>query len=180
MAPIVYASKLKAVFNEAYDRARSISATSQRRQKDLYDCRVHGKQFAVGDMVWLHSALVPRGKSRKLHHPWTGPWQVVKKLSDAVYRLQGTTGRRRRVIVHFDRLKPYVPGTRLEASDHPSSPIPLVAQPTVSPSFTPVIVDDDDLGDAPSLTPVPSPPEPRRYPTRHRRAPERYNGYLSW
>ena len=69
------------------------TGASQQRQKALYDDKVHRKPFAVGDRVWLHSPVVPRGKSRKLHHPWTGPWQVVKRLSDAVYRLQSQTGR---------------------------------------------------------------------------------------
>ena len=31
----------------------------------------------MGDLVWLHSPVVPRGSSRKLHHPWTGPYKIV-------------------------------------------------------------------------------------------------------
>ena len=34
----------------------------------------------AGDLVWLHHPAVPRGKSRKLHRPWTGPYRVRTKL----------------------------------------------------------------------------------------------------
>ena len=55
---------------------------------------------------------MPQGQAKKLYHPWTGPWRVLKALSEAVYRIQGPSGsKQRRVIVHFDRLKPCPRGT---------------------------------------------------------------------
>ena len=82
-------------------------------QKVRYDLRSHGKPFSVGDLVWLHTPAVPQGKSRKLHRPWTGPYRVVAKPSDSVYRLQHVQFRRRRPVVHFNRLKHCSSGTRL-------------------------------------------------------------------
>ena len=32
----------------------------------------------VGDLVWLHSPAVPRGRSRKLHCPWKNPIESLK------------------------------------------------------------------------------------------------------
>ena len=54
------------------------------RQKDFYDEQVYGKPFEVGDMVWVHSPAVPRGRSKKLHHYWSGPFQVsfITQLED--------------------------------------------------------------------------------------------------
>ena len=74
----------------------------------MYRKKVHGDQFDQGDLVWLHNPVVPRGQSRKLHCPWTGPFKVVKRLSDAVYRIQDTRPKqkRSRIVVHYDRLKP--------------------------------------------------------------------------
>jgi len=43
---------------------------------------------------------------RKLHHPWTGLFRVVKRLSDVNYRIQHVQHPRKRMVVHFDRLKP--------------------------------------------------------------------------
>ena len=84
---------------------RNTAGMQQQRQKDLYDKRAHGKPYIIGDYVWLHSPVVPRGGSRKLHHPWTGPYKVITKLSDVTYRIQSLDKKRLRKVVHFDRLK---------------------------------------------------------------------------
>ena len=79
----------------------------QKRQKQLYDRSATGGRFAVGDMVWLHSPAVPRGKAAKFHRFWKGPFQVKKVLSDVTYQIQSTAGsRRQRLVVHFNHLKP--------------------------------------------------------------------------
>ena len=55
--------------------------------------------------MWLHSPMDKRKVSKKLYHPWSGPHKVVKKLSEANYRIEQLQGRRVRKVVHFDRLK---------------------------------------------------------------------------
>ena len=55
----------------------------------------------------------------KLNRPWTGPWIVIKRLSEVVYRIKyfGPTGsysRVKRRVVHFNQLKPFV-GARVKA-----------------------------------------------------------------
>ena len=77
------------------------------RQKAFYDRKVYGKPYTLGDLVWLYSPVPQKGTSRKLYHPWTGPFKVVKKISDVTYRIQQQQGKRLRKIEHFDRLKPY-------------------------------------------------------------------------
>ena len=107
MPPSQYAMTLKTSLGEAYARVRERTARQLERQKELYNRRIHGNPFKVGDHVWVLFPHVPRGKSRKLYRPWSGPFIVVKKLSDVTYRVQETNNRRRRIIVHFNRLKPY-------------------------------------------------------------------------
>ena len=46
--------------------------------------------------MYLHSNVVPCGQSKKLHNSWSGPWRVVKPLSEAVYRIQGPSGSKQR------------------------------------------------------------------------------------
>ena len=82
-----YASLLKNSLEYAYSRVRDRMETKQEHQKQLYDREVHGKPYEIGDMVSLHSPVVPRGTSRKLFHPWSGPHKVVKHLSDITYRM---------------------------------------------------------------------------------------------
>ena len=96
-------------------------------------------------------------RSEKLYHPWSGPYKVVKKLSEANYRIEQLKGRRIRKIVHFDRLKP-CPKTicvdEENQSPTPEEPTPdcdgsCGSQNSGSPEVLPVgqnlqIVEDDD------------------------------------
>jgi len=77
----------------------------QDRQKELYDRKRHGKPFNVGDFVMLYTSVVPRGCCKKLHCPWSGPFKVLKKISEVTYRIQRCEGRKQRLVVHFNRLK---------------------------------------------------------------------------
>ena len=73
---------------------------------------MHGDPYNIGDRVWLHSPVITPGKSKKFHHPWTGPYIVIKKLSDTTYRIQHHNKKNKRLVVHFDRLKWCHPDTR--------------------------------------------------------------------
>ena len=63
--------------------------------------------FEVGDAVWLYIAKVKPGLTRKLAHPWHGPFQIVEKTQDYMCKLQ-IRGSPYRVFpwVHVSRLKP--------------------------------------------------------------------------
>ena len=102
-----YAKNLKSslALEDAYSKVRDHLGTTVERQKEGYNLKVHGKAFEIGDLVWLHNPVVGRGKATKLHCPWSGPFKIIKKLSAVVYRIQNTRGtRRKRKVVHFDRL----------------------------------------------------------------------------
>uniref|UniRef100_A0A1X7V297 Uncharacterized protein n=1 Tax=Amphimedon queenslandica TaxID=400682 RepID=A0A1X7V297_AMPQE len=79
----------------------------------LYDRTVHGKPYNDGDLVWLHSTVVPPNSHRKLHHPWTGPYKIVSKLSDLNYKIATIQDLSKVSLVPFDCLKPYTQGTHL-------------------------------------------------------------------
>ena len=112
-----YVTKLHNDLKVAYGYVRNQMGHHLQQQKSYYDGRLHGKPYKVGDMVWLHSPAVQRGRSKKLHRPWTGPYKVVSKLSDVVYRLQHVQARRKRPVVHFNRLKPCSPSVRLSLQE---------------------------------------------------------------
>ena len=57
--------------------------------------------------MWVLFPQTPRGKSKKLYQPWSGPFVVVKKLSDVTYRVQEVKNCWCRLVVHFNWLKPY-------------------------------------------------------------------------
>ena len=81
---------------------------SKKRPKELYDQRARVPPYSSDGLVCLHCPAVPRGRSRKLHRPWQGPFsRIVKILSDVHYRISKVGSPRKRLVVHFDRLKPY-------------------------------------------------------------------------
>ena len=51
--------------------------------------------------MWLHLPVVPWGQFKKILRPWIGLFQVVRKLSDAVYLIQNAQAPRQRLVVHF-------------------------------------------------------------------------------
>jgi ribosomal protein L21E len=101
-----YVARIRSSLMTAYEIVRKTSESQQRRQKEYYDREVHGLPYAVGDCVWLHVPSVKRGRSHKFHRPWQGPFRIANKLSDVTYRIQAVGRKRKRLVVHFNRLKP--------------------------------------------------------------------------
>lgn len=65
MTTTEYATQLKKGLEEAYSCAREKLGASHKRRKEHYDKRVHGQPFTDGDLVWLHSTVIPPGQSKK-------------------------------------------------------------------------------------------------------------------
>eukprot|EP00731_Ephydatia_muelleri_P033166 Em0025g122a len=142
--------------------------SEHRRQKDIYDEKVHGKPFVPGELVWLPA--VPRGQSRKLHLPWKGPLKVLERRGDCVYKIA-----RPRADSHFPAAQ------QTSSRDDNSQSATTVQQPVGQPTIADELLDDDDeqptdndVQDEDGPAPV---PDPRRYPTRDRRIPERMEKY---
>ena len=125
----------------------------------------------------------------KLNRPWTGPWQVIKRLSEVVYRIKycgpaGSYSGVKRRVVHFNQLKPFH-GARDKGqgwSVVETGPTGVLRpSSTQADSDAEVIVLEDDnfpeaVVEAPSEDPVPvqHPPQaedPIRRSQRERRPP---------
>ncbi len=164
-----YAQALRKRLEDAYNRVRDETGQKQERQREFYNRKVHGVPYCEGDLVFLNSPAIPRGHARKLHRHWTGPFRVVRRLSEATYRIQDTQCPRRRLIVHFDRLKPCPPGIRLQDRTTIRPPRAHSTQlPPPSPHGTNLEV----------VYPDPPAAPPPRYPHRDRRAPDFYSSVV--
>ena len=177
-----YVASLKRRMSEAFEIVRRNVSKHHQHQKTLYDEKLHGKPYRPGDWVWLHSPVIPRGSCRKLHRPWKGPYTIVKKISDSTYRVQHLQKRKDRQVVHFNRLKPCPKNIRLENAETPTdqtTPIPLAPTDT-DPAEDIELFEgpEDDQPPAVASNAGPVRQQVQRYPTRDRRAPQRYSDYI--
>ena len=131
-----YARHTRKSLEEAYEQVRTNLSSGHRVQKQHYDKRVHGDEYKEGDLVWLHSTVVPKQKSKKLHLPWTGPYRVLEKISACTYRIRLPNSRRQPMVVHFNRLKLCAPNTKLTTTH-------ATADSTVTPTTQPIGTDLD-------------------------------------
>uniref|UniRef100_A0A1X7V9V9 Integrase catalytic domain-containing protein n=1 Tax=Amphimedon queenslandica TaxID=400682 RepID=A0A1X7V9V9_AMPQE len=99
---VAYSRQMQIILNYAYQKVRKTVGNVQQQQKALYDHHVHGTPY-TGDMVWLYSAVTSPNSHRKLYHHWTGPYQILSKLSHLNYKIAPTNDLRKTSIVHFDR-----------------------------------------------------------------------------
>ena len=176
-----YASLTKQALEEAYGLVRKKLQTAHEIRKAYYDKKVHGKSFAEGDLVWLFSPAVPRGQSKKIHHPWSGPYRIIEKMSECDYKIKKLTGRKTVRVVHFNRLKLCDPGTRF--SDFTS-----VSSPSSSPAPTGIDLFGQHLellDNSSNVEFAPTPPSnladptTNRYPTCNRTPTTRYGNYIT-
>ena len=180
-----YVASLKRRISEAFEIVRRNVSKHHQYQKTLYDEKVHGKPYKPGDWDWLHSPVIPRGSSRKLHRPWKGPYTIVKKISDSTYRVHHLQKRKDRQVVHFNRLKSCPKSIRLEDAEIPTDQRTSIS---LAPTDTDLaehmdieIVEgpEDDQLPAMASNPESFQQQVRRYPTRDRRVPQRYSDYVT-
>ena len=139
-----------------------------------------GEPYKEGNLVWLHTGVSQqKGKARKFHRSWTGPYRVVQKFSDVTYRLQDIQAPCCRPIVHSDRLKLCPKDMRLphlQCNDHqpcrtqvhgnrspPGTYLTIVEQ-----SDSPVPVEQSETSNKESS----SQGQQTRYPSRSRQQPD--------
>ena len=185
VTPLEYVSTLRQSLEQSYQLARKHSLGAACRQKEHYDKKVHGEPYEKGDLVWLFTPVVGKHKAKKLHCPWTGPYRIIKRISDLVYRIQDT-GSRRRQVVNFERLKP-CPQQMRDRSQPGSGTQDSQVQNTIEedsintpPGTVLQLVDDyeEEEVEAPEVLLYPQSEDRnnlRRYPQRrNRRKPLRY------
>ena len=108
-----YATELKSRLTQAFQTASETLEVSHRTQKAYYERGARANANQVGDQVLWLDKKSRRGRCMKLNRPWTGPWKVIKRLSEVVYRIKycgpaGSYSRVKRRVVHFNQLKPFV------------------------------------------------------------------------
>ena len=101
-----YVTDLREMLFKAHEVARKHLESSAKHQKECYDSKAKLNQFDRGDYVWYLQEKREKGKSTKLHMPYSGPHLVIEKLNDLDYIIQMDGNGKQRVL-HHNKLKKY-------------------------------------------------------------------------
>ncbi|GBM64621.1 hypothetical protein AVEN_91694-1 [Araneus ventricosus] len=112
-SPNEYLNNLEARLESVHVFTRERIKLASKRMQTRYDSGPTDHHFKEGDQVWMYNPKRRRGLSPKLQQNWEGPYTIVKKLNDVIYRVQRSTNAKPKVI-HINRLTPY------RATDHSS------------------------------------------------------------
>ena len=99
------------------------------KQKRGYD-RTNYKSYKASDSVFLFEPIRKKVICPKFESLWTGPWVILEKVFDLIYKIRKTAGSHPRY-VHHDRLKPCYTLTETQATEIRKAQQPLVCPETV-------------------------------------------------
>jgi len=101
-----YIDELKEKLLSIHDLTRKKIRLASDRMKARYDLKANSAGFHPGERVWLYNPQRKKGRSPKLAQEWEGPYTILSRLNDVVYRIQRNP-RCKMKVVHLDRLKKY-------------------------------------------------------------------------
>ncbi|VEN40030.1 unnamed protein product [Callosobruchus maculatus] len=101
-----YVTNLRRKMDEADEEVRHNIRTASDRMKMTYDVGSSETAYQPGDLVWLYNPQKRHGLTPKLQSSWEGPYKVVKKINDVIYRIKKADGGKP-TVVHFNRLAPF-------------------------------------------------------------------------
>jgi hypothetical protein len=104
--PAKYVRTLENSHSESYDIVRDVTGKDAIRQKRNYDRNMREINYEISDLVWRNQRQILKGTMSKLARNWTGPWYVMKRLSDVLYQIQ-LSKQSKPVIIHADNIKQY-------------------------------------------------------------------------
>ena len=83
-----YAMDLQEKLEKVHNFARNNLRLKSDRMKEYYDAGSQDETLNEGDPVWLYNPTRKKGLTPKLTRPWQGPYIIVKRINDLVYRIQ--------------------------------------------------------------------------------------------
>jgi hypothetical protein len=102
-----YVADLVERLHDTHNYARRHLRVASDRMKARYDRLANSAGFQESDRVWLYRPTRRSGRSPELQSAWQGPYKVITRINDVVYRIQRHP-RSRMMMVHLDRLAPYL------------------------------------------------------------------------
>jgi hypothetical protein len=97
--------------HDIHDYSRQYLKLASDQVKTRYSKLDNSAGYHEGDRVWLYRPTRTKGKSPKLQSSWEGPYNVVTRINDVIYKIQRNP-RSRMMEVYLDRLAPYLGAAR--------------------------------------------------------------------
>jgi len=94
---------LKYSLRMAYKEAAKANRKAHQRNKRFYDRKAKARHFKENDLVNLYTPAMKAGLTRKFNKFWSGPYKVIRKISELNYEIVSQGNRKK--IVHINRLK---------------------------------------------------------------------------
>ena len=123
-----YLKDLQQVVREQRKRAQQHLITSMEARKRYHDKKLNYRTYEKGEKVLCRDYTCPKGlKPKLIKERWTGPWEIQAVRGPVNYRIQrrDKAGKKKRLLVHHDRLKPY----HQRSPVHEQDPKHLSAEP---------------------------------------------------
>lgn len=109
-----FVDHIKNRLRDSYEETARNLKSSHDSNKKYYDQKCSGKNYSEGDRVWLYNPVIKKGTCKKFHKPWSGPYVIKKVMSEVTFRIQHCQNNRKRLVVHFNRLKPCISSGEIE------------------------------------------------------------------
>ncbi|XP_068228003.1 uncharacterized protein [Palaemon carinicauda] len=119
-----YISNLQAKLQNAWSFAKENLAKGQAVMKSNYDIKSRCREFSPGDRVLV---LLPL-PGNTLKAQFSGPWRILKKMSEVNYLVETPGRRRKSQHCHINMLKPYVSRSSEEVEVGPISLVEVVTE----------------------------------------------------
>jgi len=98
-----YVQQLRQYLHDVHTCAREKLGTALHSRKRSYDRKIHVDAYDVGDLVYILNSAGTKGQSRKLQPIYTGPYLIIKQISEILFVITDSRGRNR--VLHHDRLR---------------------------------------------------------------------------
>jgi len=108
-----YVEQQRLHMDKVHNYVRGKLKVNSDRMKAKYDVRANAQRFQEGQLVLLYNPTRKKGFCQKLQSEWDGPYVVVNRINDVVYRIRKYECPRAKMkIVHAERLAQYTGRTQ--------------------------------------------------------------------
>lgn len=111
-----YVTRLVETLSSVVEAVKQHQAKAAGRQKANFDLRANFQYYSDGEFVWVSDKARKRGLCPKLQRRFKGPYRVIERVTEVLYRVVPVGGVGSETVIHFNRLKPYL-------SPHPDLPL---------------------------------------------------------